>query len=195
MKSKDNIEKLILKNLEKLNDNEPGEGHFDRFEARLEAMNGKRKFFTLNGMWKMTAAAVFAFLIINQSLIWLSSESGIQTISTGTSKTTLATVSSEYEEVEFYFTNAINVELNQWENLVIQGLISPEEQKMMDNEMKNFEDVFLKLQNDLSISPNDERVINAMLDYYQTKLSLITMIVEKLEEVKQENNKNHETEN
>ena len=115
--------------------------------------------------------------------------------STEDSKITLATVSSEYVEVEFYYTNAINVGLNQWENLVNQGLISPEEQTMMDNEMKEFENVFLKLQNDLSISPNDERVINAMLEYYQTKLSLITMIVEKLQEVKQKNNRNHETEN
>jgi hypothetical protein len=54
--------------------------------------------------------------------------------------------------------------------------------------------VFQKLQNDLTSSPNDDRVINAMLEYYQTKLSLINMIVEKLKEVKQKNNENHETE-
>jgi hypothetical protein len=108
---------------------------------------------------------------------------------------TLAKVSPEYEEVEFYYTNAINVGLNQWENLISQGLISDEEQQMMDNELKEFETVFLNLQNDLSMSQNDERVINAMLEYYQTKLSLITLIVEKLQEVKQKNNMNHETEN
>jgi hypothetical protein len=65
---------------------------------------------------------------------------------------------------------------------------------MMQYELDEFEEVYLKLQSDLSLSPNDERVINAMLDYYQTKLSLINMIIEKLKEVKQKNNMSHETE-
>ena len=39
MKEKDYIEEMILKNLEALNDNEPGEGHFERFEEKLRAQN------------------------------------------------------------------------------------------------------------------------------------------------------------
>lgn len=194
MKKKDNIEELILNNLEELNDNEPKDGHFERFESRLQAMNQKKKVFSLDVVWKVAAAAVFAFLVVNQAIIWFSADPRNQTPATGNSEMTLATVSAEYEEVEFYYTNAINVGLNQWENLVNQGLISQDEQQMMQNELEDFENVFQKLQNDLSLSPNDDRVINAMLEYYQTKLSLINMIVEKLQEVKQKNNENHETE-
>jgi hypothetical protein len=54
--------------------------------------------------------------------------------------------------------------------------------------------VFKNLQGDLAANPNDERVIHAMLEYYQTKLSLIYMIVEKLEEVKQKTKTSYETE-
>ncbi len=194
MKAKDNIEDLILRNLEGLNDDEPGEGHFERFEARLQAMNQKKKVFSLDVVWKVAAAAVFAFLVVNQAIIWFSADPAINSPAAGNTEMSLATVSAEYEEVEFYYTNAINVGLNQWEKLVNQGLISAEEQQMMQNELNEFEEVFSKLQNDLSLSPNDERVINAMLEYYQTKLSLINMIVEKLQEVKQKNNENHETE-
>jgi hypothetical protein len=106
----------------------------------------------------------------------------------------LASVSPEYEEVEFYFTSAINGGLNQWEKLVSEGLISEDEQQMMNNELTEFEVVYKNLQADLSVNPNDERVIQAMLEYYQTKLSLINMIVEKLEEVKQKTKTNYETE-
>jgi hypothetical protein len=153
MKKKDNIEDLILNNLEALNDNEPNEGHFERFEARLQALNQKKKVFSLNVVWKVAAAAVFAFLIVNQGIIWFSADPVNQTPAAGSSEMTLATVSAEYEEVEFYYTNAINVGLNQWENLVEQGLISQEEQQMMQNELDEFEMVFQKLQNDLSLSP------------------------------------------
>jgi hypothetical protein len=195
MNKRDYIEELVSENLKGLNENEPQEGHFGRFEAKLEAMNKRKKVIPLNVVWKIAAAAVFAFLVVNQSIIWFSPDNRNLSPGTGTSEITLASVSSEYEEVEFYFTNAINVGLNQWESLVNQGLISEEEQLMMENELDEFEQVFTKLQGDLSSSPNDDRVINAMLDYYQTKLSLINMIVEKLQEVKQKNNMNHETEN
>jgi hypothetical protein len=103
---------------------------------------------------------------------------------------TLASVSPEYQEVEFYYTNAINVGLNQWETLNNEGFISDEEQKMMDAELVEFEERFKNLQQDLAANPNDERVINAMLEYYQAKLSVINMIVNKLEEVKQTNSEN-----
>lgn len=185
MKEKDYIEELILKNLKELSNDEPPAGHFERFEAKLEGLDKKNNIISLNLIWKVAAAAVFAFLVVNQAIIWFSPEAGnAEKMATGM---TLASVSPEYEEVEFYYTTAINGGLSQWENLVEQGLISGEEQQMMDNELKEFEEVFKNLQTDLSANPNDERVINAMLEYYQTKLSLINMIVEKLEEVKQKN--------
>lgn len=187
MKEKDYIEELILKNLKELNNDEPPAGHFERFETRLEGLNHKKKIISLNLVWKIAAAAVFAFLVVNQGIIWFSSENESGNNEQMVAGITLASVSPEYEEVEFYYTSAINGGLNQWEKLVEQGLISEEQQQMMDTELKDFEEVFKNLQTDLSANPNDERVINAMLEYYQTKLSLINMIVEKLEEVKQKN--------
>ena len=194
MKEKDNIEELILNNLKELNNEEPPAGHFERFEAKLEGLNKKKKFISLNLVWKVAAAAVFAFLIVNQGIIWFSPEKGNESVEKMTTGMTLASVSPEYEEVEFYFTSAISGGLNQWEKLVSEGLISEGEQQMMNNELNEFEEVYNNLQADLSSNPNDERVINAMLEYYQTKLSLINMIVEKLEEVKQKTNVNYETE-
>jgi len=191
MKEKDYIEELIAKNLEELSDNEPPAGHFERFESRLKDFQKRKKVISLNFIWKAAAAAVFAFLIVNQAIIWFSTDNNTQINGTG-NQITLASVSPEYEEVEFYYTNAINVGLNEWERLMSEGLISEEEQQMMDAELSEFEQIFEKLQGDLATSPNDERVINAMLEYYQTKLSIIHMIIEKLEEVKQKTNTSHE---
>jgi hypothetical protein len=195
MEHKDYIEDLIIKNLQGLNDNEPPEGHAERFEARLKQLDKRRKFISLQVVWKVAAAAVFVFLVVNQAIIWLSPGSSPLAPDERQGALTLASVSAEYEEVEFYYTNAIHVGLTQWEKLVEQDMISAEEQKMMEQELEEFEQVFQKLQGDLSVSPNDERVINAMLEYYQTKLSLINMIMEKLLEVKQKKNLSYESEN
>ena len=192
MKAKDNIEELILNNLEGLNENKPMDGHFERFEAKLKTQHKKRKI-TFNVVWKVAAAVIFVLLATNQTFIYFSpNQQSPFYNSRNNNEVTLASVSTEYEEVEFYFTNAINVGLNQWNSLNDDGFISEEEQKMMDDELAEFEDRFKTLQTDLAANPKDERVVNAMLEYYQTKLSVINMIVNKLEEVKQKNS-NHET--
>ena len=193
MKEKDTIAELILENIDRLNDLEPRDGHFDRFEAKLKVQH-KRKKRTLNVMLKIAAAVVFALLAVNQAYLYFSPGKQPSVFSSFSSdKITLASVSPEYKEVEFYYTNSINVGLSQWNTLKNEGLISEEEEEMMQSEIAEFEAIYKNLQKDLAANPNDERVINAMLGYYQAKLSVINMIVEKLKEVKQQNNKSHET--
>jgi len=191
MKAKDNIEEIILNNLKELNDFEPKDGHFERFQAKLNNQK-KRKIITLNLVWKVAAAVVFVLLAVNQANIYFSPDKQNNILSENNSEFSLASVSPEYKEVEFYYTNAISVGLNQWNSLMADGFISKEEQDLMDTELADFETRFSNLQTDLAANPNDERVINAMLEYYQAKLDIINMIVNKLQEVKQSKNSNGE---
>lgn len=189
MKERDNIEELILNNLKELNDHEPMEGHFERFQAKLNKQN-KRKLISFSPIWKVAAAVVFVLLAVNQGRIYFTPEK--QIVAENNGEFSLSSVSPEYSEVEFYFTNAISDGLNQWNTLKDDGFISETEQETMNTELAEFEKRFQSLQTDLAANPNDERVINAMLEYYQAKLEIINMIVSKLQEVKQQKNKNHE---
>ena len=191
MKTKDNIEDLILKNLEALNNFEPADGHFERFQAKLNA-EGKRKKFNFSIIWKVAAAVVFVLLAANQAYIYFAPDKKGLPGENSTAPFTLASVSDEYSEVEFYYNNAINTGLGQWNSLKNDGLISEAEQEVMNQELADFEERFKSLQTDLAANPNDERVINAMIEYYQAKLEIINMIVSKLQEVKQQKSKNHE---
>lgn len=184
MEEKDYIEKLILEYQDEINNEEPAEGHFERFEEKLRKLGRERKF-NFSIVWKVAAAVVFIFLAVNQAIIWLSpNESNI----------TLSSISPEYREAEFYYTSAINEGLSQWEQLNKAGLITATENEMMNNELQEFENIHKNLQEELKANPYDERVINAMLEYYQTKLSIISMVVEKLKEAKSKNNTKHEIE-
>lgn len=191
MKAKDNIEEIILNNLKELNDHEPMDGHFERFQAKLNKQN-KRKLISFSLVWKVAAAVVFVLLAVNQANIYFSPDKQTDELAVNNSGFSLASVSPEYKEVEFYYTNAISVGLNQWNNLKTDGFISETEQEMMKTELTEFEERFKNLQTDLAANPNDERVINAMLEYYQAKLEIINMIVNKLQEVKQVKNNKHE---
>lgn len=183
MKAKDNIEELILNNLKELNDNEPMDGHFERFQAKLNKQNKTRKI-TFGLVWKVAAAVVFVLLAVNQANIYFSPDKQAGNSTLNNKEFSLASVSPEYKEVEFYYTNAINMGMGQWNSLKTDGFISETEQETMNTELAEFEERFKNLQTDLAANPGDERVINAMLEYYQAKLEIINMIVNKLQEVK-----------
>jgi len=192
MKEKDYIEELIRENLDGLNDFEPAEGHFDRFEAKLKAQS-KRKKLNFSIVWKVAAIVIFVVLAANQAYIYFApaNKNGLNENGENTGFT-LSSVSQEYGEVEFYYNTAINTGLSQWNNMKEDGLISATEQEAMNTELAEFEARFKTLQADLAANPNDERVINAMLEYYKAKLDIINMIVNKLEEVKQQKITSHE---
>lgn len=187
MKQRDNIEELILKNREALNDSEPMDGHFARFENKLQKQHKKKRKLSFNGVLKVAAAIVFVLLASNQAFIYFSADKqGIIAPNSTNSALNLASVSDEYSEVEFYYTSAINSGMQNWNKLKEAGLISEEEQSMMDEELNEFENLYKSLQQDLETNPEDDRVINAMLEYYQAKLSVINLIINKLEDVQEQ---------
>jgi hypothetical protein len=136
-------------------------------------------------IWRVAAAVIFVFLTVNQAVIYFAPESEISS---------LGAISQEYSEVEYYYTSSINAGLNQWESFGNAGLLTENDKVMMDNELGEFEEVLKGLQEELKANPNDERVINAMLEIYQSKLNVINLIVTKLQEVKTQNETSHEIE-
>jgi cytochrome c-type biogenesis protein CcmH/NrfG len=183
----DELERLIFNNRRSIQDDEPLEGHFERFEARLLKASKPSSTINFSAVLKVAAIVVFALLAVNQTRLWLSPERK-EVLSLGS-------ISEEYREVEFYYTNAIEVGMNQWEKLSNEGLVSVAEQEMMQKEQQEFDQMYQKLQKDLEANPDDERVINAMIEYYQARMNIINLIINKLQEVKQQkNNKNHEIE-
>ncbi len=181
---KDELERLILNNQHSFQNEEPLEGHFERFEARLQKASKPGRKFNFQAVLKVAAVVVFALLAVNQARIWLYPEKK-ETLSLGS-------ISPEYREVEFYYTNAIQLGMSQLEVLKKEGMISESEQQMMLKEQKEFDQMYQKLLEDLKANPDDERVINAMLEYYESRMNVITLIINKLKEIQQQKYKRNE---
>jgi len=178
----DILEKSIRENKALWEEDAP-EGHFERFEQRLSQqqvrpLRNRRKL-----ILQIAAAVAFALLLGNQVRLYLQPQPV---------QLTLGSISPEYAEAEFYYTSAINQGMNHWEKLSADGLISEDEQQLMQQEITEFETTYKKLQEELSAAPDDERVIHAMLELYNTRLSIINLIIEKLEEIKTQKDKNHD---
>jgi len=185
----DLLEKMIRENKEAFEEDAP-EGHFERFEQRLKkqkqlpAESHKKRYL------QIAAAIAFVLLLGNQVRMYLQQPA----TQPKTEEISLASVSPEYGEVEYYYTSTYEQSMRHWDKLTADGGISPEEQQLMQDEMKEFDETYQKLQKELQSKPDDERVINAMLELYQTRLSIINLIIDKLENMKQHNGTEHESE-
>ncbi|PTN09375.1 hypothetical protein [Mangrovibacterium marinum] len=180
----DLLEKTIRENKAFFDEDAP-EGHFERFAQRLNApridpIRRRRKIFL-----QVAATVAFVLLLGNQLRMYLQQPQPEAAI-------TLGSVAPEYAEAEFYYTSAIDQGMRHWEKLSEDGIISTDEQRMMQEEIADFEETYARLQDELAANPEDERVINAMLELYQTRLAIINLIIEKLEEVKKQKTYNHD---
>lgn len=178
----DELERLILNNRHSIQDEEPLEGHFERFEARLQKTAKPTRKINFRPMLRIAAIVIFTLLAGNQARMWFIPEKK--------ESLSLGSISPEYREVEFYYTNAIQDGMAQWNKLSSEGFVSQPDQQMMQKEQQDFDLMYQKLQEDLKANPDDERVINAMLEYYQARMNIINMVINKLKDVKQQKNNN-----
>ena len=165
-------------------DEEPLEGHFQRFEAKLENYHSRRKMaFNFSPFFKIASVVIIVLLCANLVAYLLPGKKV-------NSQQRFA--STEMNETVNFYTVRINSGISQLKQMADQGIGSEQDVEQVKKEMDEMDRLYQDLQKEYSNNPNDERVVNAMIEYYQTKLDIINTIKTDLENVKSNKNKNHE---
>ena len=178
------LEEIIKSNKEVFNSEEPSDGHFERFSVKLElkkeAQKPRRKIIP----YLLRAAVVT--LLVTLSSLWAWDHFIKQDIKL----MTLSEVSPQYREVENHYIYQVNLMENEIESSIISD--DPENKDVLMKELQSMDTVYVALQKDLMANPNDERIINAMIEHYQRKLNVMTIIVNQLKAIRSNNNFNNE---
>ncbi|MGE4587435.1 MAG: hypothetical protein AB7D05_08850 [Mangrovibacterium sp.] len=185
MKMKDPWEKIIRENRESFEE-EPAEGHSERFRQKLD--KSAKKKINRRLVLEMAAAVLIIILAGNQIRTALQPDH----IENKYKESTLPLLPGEYAEAKTYYLNSISQGMTQWKELLREGMIPEKEQQLMETEIREFEQTCARLQKELQASPDDERVISAMLEVYQTRLNIIRLIIQKLKQSKPEKEGKHE---
>jgi hypothetical protein len=176
------IDEIFKKERGAFDDREPSEGHFERFSyklaTRLHAGGTKRSIVP----YLLKAAVVT--LLVTLSSLWTYDHF----IRPDLKKTmTLSEVSPEYKEVENYYVQQVSFMEGEFTNLDFKN--NPEQKEIMLSELQSMDSVYVDLQKELRANPNDQRIVNAMIKHYQTKIEVMSYILEQLKQI------NTETEN
>jgi len=177
----DNIEKLISNNLEALGNDIPPEGHLERFEMKLKRGSYRRSNYWIGFLSGIAAVLIIGFFFFNQK-------------KQENSPMTLSNVSKQYAEVEFFYTSTINNQTHKLIDLTNNMGKDDPSLEAITKELKEYDLTFRQISVELKASPNDERVISAMISYYQTKLEIINRILNELQN-KQLKSNSHENTN
>ena len=180
------IEDIIRNNKDFFEDAEPSDGHMERFNRKLEMR------FPVNTVKRsivpyLLKAAVVTLLITLSSL-W----TWDHFIRTGNNRMTLGQVSPKYKEVENYYVHEVNLMEGEIVNVDLNN--NPAQKAMLLKEIKSMDSTYISLQKELKSNPNDERIINAMIEHYQTKLDVMTYIVNQLKTIRNDNKNMKENE-
>jgi len=165
---------------------EPSEGHFDRFSSKLENSGSKgRLVYLLPRMMKVAAVAVLIVI----SGLWTFEKITSRNVQDGIA---LGDISPEYQEVEQFYAQKVSFTSREIDR---SDMFASEEQKrMVMQELADMDSIYRNLKKDLKANPDDERVINAMIEHYQLKLEIMNSILTQLHEIN-DNNKQTDHEN
>jgi hypothetical protein len=181
-----NIEEIISNNKEFFDGAEPSEGHFERFTRKLEIRFGEKTIKRSIVPYLLKAAVVT--LLVTLSSLW----TWDHFIRSDRNKMTLGDVSPQYKEVENYYVHQVNIMESELVDIDLKN--SPEQKQILMSEMRSMDSVYVQLQKELKANPNDERIINAMIEHYQTKLEVMSYIVSQLKAMRNENQNKTENE-
>jgi len=178
----DNLENLIKNYHDEIQSDLPPEGHFERFEMKLKKKNSFHPSYWIGFLSGIAAVLIIGFIIFSRQE---KQENNL---------VTLSSISKQYAEVEFFYTSTIHNQTTKLNDLT--KYLEKEDPSLLTiaNELKEYDRTFQQISSELKASPNDERVISAMISYYQTKLEIINRILNELES-KQAKSKNHENTN
>jgi hypothetical protein len=184
------IEKIIRENVDFFNNDEPFDGHFERFSAKLKSRQfiaPKRVSITPH----LLKAAVVTVLVALSSL-W----TWEHVLSPDARRTSLSEVSTDYAEVENYYVKQVNLMEDEIQGIWLNG--QADDNKVLIEELDQMDKTYEELQKDLHANPNDERIINAMIEHYQKKIEVMNFILSQLKQIQNQNenqinNENYET--
>lgn len=179
----DKLDKIFKDHREAF-DEEPQEGHFLRFEGKLEQYH-KREKISIKSWPYLKIASVVIIVLLSANLV-------IYLLPDKKAKHEKQYASKELNETANFYTVKINSGIAQLKQMADQGIGSEQELIIVKKELEEMDQQFQDIQDEYSKNPDDERVVNALIEYYQTKLNIINTIKTDLENIKSLKNKNHE---
>lgn len=161
---KDNIEDFIHQHRDEFDEAVPDLKVWAAIDKEINPPSSKR--FSITRFSRLAAAAVVLLLMGTAIGLFLNKPSSSKTLSS------LSDISTEYAEMEKFYTKKVNVKKAQ--------LAKYQQSTIVNEDLEQLDQIMLELQEDFKNVPkgSEEVIINAMINNYQTKLKILEHVLD-----------------
>lgn len=140
---------------------EPDEGHLIRFQSKLE----KSKGFSMKWIFRVAAALIIAFFLA-QNINHLRSGSN-------------GDLTPELKETAWYYNLRSEKIISE---IQTNKKLNSSEKQIILNDIKDFEKEYNIILIDLKKFPDDERLINAFIEYHKARSEFLEVVINRITE-------------
>jgi len=166
------LDDFIWKNSGLFNEEEPADGHFDRFETRLNRSVAQRKYQKRMFIFKIAASVI---LFIGLSYLGIR-KLNLSDIWNKDYDVTMV----ELNEAEQYYNAQFDIYYQKINALPFNN--DKVEKENIFNELAEMDDQVQLMKKDLLQNPDDERIVYAIINYYQVKIEIMDLIISHAQE-------------
>lgn len=172
------IEEIIKKNKEAFSDREPQEGHLERFSEKLTAHHRQKEgWFERYAIAVRIAAAILVFIAV-ATLIYTDRLPVIKNLFT--QRLASAELPMELVEVMQYYNILTDKKVSQIDELAVSTDEASRVKEKAMTELKALEESTNDLEVEYAQNPNNERIINALLQNQREKAKILDKILNTL---------------
>ena len=169
----DNLEKFISENRSAFDDREPSKGIWSAIDKQLDQKD-KKSARTIP-IWRYASVAAVAAILLAVGVF----------IGQNMNNETAQPIAfeeqyPEFLEAEHYYQKEVKTKVAQ--------LAKYDHDASIEEDLKQLDQIYEELKNELAQAPKDqhERIINAMITNYRTKLSILERVLERIQSTNQE---------
>jgi len=168
------LDDYIRGNLDQFDTEEPLDGHFDRFDAKIAQLEGRRMSRTLMILLRI-AAVVLIGLVISYATI-----REFNILKQGTDNIYSGSAGPELNEAEQFYTTQLNIAYSKIKNLRFNN--DPKEKNQVLQELSEMDKQVQAMKQDLKQNPDDERIVHAIINFYQVKIEMMDIIISRTQQ-------------
>ena len=162
------MDDYIRGNLDRFDTEEPLSGHFERFTGRLNQSAKQRILRPWITLLKVAAVLLIGLVITYAAL----REFNILKDASGAY---LGSTDPELNEAVQYYTTQLNNSYDIIKKLRFNN--DQDEKKQVLDELSEMDKQVQSMERDLQQNPSDERVVHAIINFYQVKIEMMDMII------------------
>jgi len=163
---------FINDNIQEFNNAEPYDGHFNRFVNQLRRQDTYRSISFRNTIIKI--AAIFISVAIISTVMFTALRSWNEKLEA----LSISYLNNELVEAEEYYGLQLDIYYKEIDQLGFPG--SYYEKAKILKELDEMDIFIREMKNDLKNNPDNELIINAIINYYQLKLEMMEQIIAKI---------------